>query len=155
MWASVRARVSLNFPVMPTPTHCTPGSEAIAALLRTNSCPSLEALDLSWNLLRDAGLARVLDGVAANEHLQSLDLSWNAFGVESLAAVAQAVSSNATLKTLVLDHTNMGGDGALILETALRNNTCLSRLSLRGCPLGATGGRAIIRAMAVVRTRSL
>ena len=104
------------------------GAEALASGLMY--CESLKFLNVSQNLIGDAGIAALASGLtAANANLERLDLSENRFstaGIRSLSALLQSQST--TLKDLSLDSIQVDDEGISILADALTNNTKLQRL---------------------------
>ena len=107
------------------------GAEALASGLM--HLESLKCLDLSQNLIGDAGIAALVSGLttAANANLEVLNLSDNRFstaGIRSLSALLQ--SQRSTLKELSLNHMEVCDDWMSILAEALTNNTKLQSLLL-------------------------
>lgn len=131
------------------------GGEALATMLSINH--TLTSLDLSWNFLRLGGAIELGKALAYNSSLRELHLAYNAFGDAGAQAIGESLLANATLTTLDLAHNNIPAQGALTIANALKANSHapLATLNVDGNPLGQTGGRAMLHAVAARPERKL
>jgi len=92
---------------------------------------ALKRLDLSGNMLGDAGAGWVADMLAANSTLQELSLEGNWIGREGAVEIADALPANSSLSLLHLgdcpdfvpddeDYDAIDADGVLAIGRALR-----------------------------------
>lgn len=131
------------------------GGEALATMLSINH--TLTSLDLSWNYLRLGGAIELGKALANNSSLRELHLAYNAFGDAGAQAIGESLLVNESLTTLDLAHNNILAQGALTIANALKANSHapLATLNVDGNPLGQTGGRAMLHAVAARPERKL
>jgi Ran GTPase-activating protein (RanGAP) involved in mRNA processing and transport len=123
----------------------TETGNAIGDLLnRSNSLVELRA---EWNLFRGKGAAAITSGMISSCSLTHVFLAWNNFGdVNACAALGHALSVNGRLQHLDLTKNQINGRGAALIAEGLAENKNLQVLILDENPLGAVGGRLLIRA---------
>lgn len=90
------------------------GAEAIAQGLRDSDDTHLQALDLSWNSLTNAGASALADVVRDNSMLQSLKLASNAIGDEGVNAIADALHADLALQELDIVGNQMRDPSGLV-----------------------------------------
>ncbi|DAZ98472.1 TPA: hypothetical protein N0F65_004909 [Lagenidium giganteum] len=129
------------------------GGEVLATMMTINS--TLAFLDLSWNYLRLEGAVEIGRALAYNSGIRELNLSYNAFGNSGAQAIGESLLSNSTLVRLNLSNNNIPAQAAMTLASALKLNSQLLKLNMDGNPLGSTGGKAILHAVAAVTDRQL
>jgi len=107
-------------------------ASALSSLLRSPGT-LLRDLCLRDNLLGDAGVAILADGLAANASLQRLDLGNNSVSAAGAYALARALTSQRLLTSLSLaDNSLTGEDGGAAVRAVLESGIALSALSLGG-----------------------
>ena len=96
---------------------------------------SLKYLDLSWNVLRGVGAAKICQGVARNETLQTLLLGWNGFG-SSRGLVSNLSLSilKSQLQHVDLSYNRCNDSAAVVMAEALSGSSTLRRLNMSGNP---------------------
>ncbi|KAF1317899.1 Leucine-rich repeat-containing protein, partial [Globisporangium splendens] len=129
------------------------GGEALATMLCVNC--TLTSLDLSWNYLRLGGAVELGKALAFNSGLRELNLAYNAFGNAGAQAIGESLLSNTFLEKLNLSNNNIPAHGALPIASAIRLNQQLVYVNMDGNPLGQTGGRCLLHAVAACTERQL
>jgi Ran GTPase-activating protein (RanGAP) involved in mRNA processing and transport len=108
---------------------------------------SLVELRAEWNQFRGKGAAAICAGMISNCNLTHVYLAWNNFGdVNACAAIGHALKRNGPLLHLDLTKNQINGRGAALIAEGLAENGNLHALVLNDNPLGAVGGRLLIRA---------
>lgn len=108
-------------------------AKALAAGLGANK--SLRHLELRWWSLSGGSLAALGRAVGAHPALEALDLSFNDVGdagARAMAAALEQTGGCATLRTLKMSDCSVGAGGARAFAKALRANTALRLLDLGG-----------------------
>lgn len=113
------------------------------AFLARLSDPSINSLDLAYNLIGDTGATAVANTIRKKTSLTSLGLSLNQITDAGVSAVADALKTNKILKTLDLSINQIGDAGATALSDALKTNTTLRELSLRNNQITDAGATAL------------
>ncbi|XP_032441415.1 dynein regulatory complex subunit 5 [Xiphophorus hellerii] len=93
--------------------------------------PSLIELDLSHNIIRDAG-ARSVAELLSKGQLEKLNICNNEIDIHGAKALAQALSNNSTLQYLNMRLNQVKDEGGEAIAEALQNNTTLTYLHLGG-----------------------
>ena len=120
------------------------GGEMLATMLKENF--TLVSLDMAWNHLAHDSAIAVGRALEVNDALTALDVSYNALGDRGAQRCGWALRTNTTLRTLNLSHNGVADRAAIVLAGALRSRRGLPLvLKLRGNPVGAHGGRALLR----------
>ena len=108
---------------------------------------SLVELRAEWNLFRGKGAAAIASGMISSCSLTHVYLAWNNFGdVNACAFLGHALMMNGRLLHLDLTKNQINGRGAALIAEGLAENRNLQSLILDENPLGAVGGRLLIRA---------
>ncbi|KDO26304.1 hypothetical protein SPRG_08378 [Saprolegnia parasitica CBS 223.65] len=108
---------------------------AVAHLLRVH--PTIQRLDLSWNVFRGLHVVPMAAALTDNGTLQELHMSYNAAGDAGFAALTKALAMNKVLRHLDVGHNNVLAilDIKNLLKT-LSHHLSLETLVLCGNPLG-------------------
>jgi Ran GTPase-activating protein (RanGAP) involved in mRNA processing and transport len=118
---------------------------ALGNLLARSEC--LIELRAEWNQFRGKGAASISAGIISSCSLTHVYLAWNNFGdVNACAALGHALKKNGPLLHLDLTKNQINGRGATLLAEGLADNVNLQALILNENPIGAVGGRLLIRA---------
>jgi Ran GTPase-activating protein (RanGAP) involved in mRNA processing and transport len=118
---------------------------ALGNLLAKSEC--LVELRAEWNQFRGKGAASISAGIISSCSLTHVYLAWNNFGdVNACAALGHALKKNGPLLHLDLTKNQINGRGATLIAEGLAENVNLQVLILNDNPLGAVGGRLLIRA---------
>ncbi|KAJ3146693.1 T-complex-associated testis-expressed protein 1 [Geranomyces michiganensis] len=111
---------------------------------------TLEQLDLSHNLISDAGAHALATALASpTTTLTHLTLSSNRIGQPGATFLATALASNATLTHLRLRMNHLSDRGGLALFTALRENTTLQALDVSCNQMAALTVDSLCKALKV------
>lgn len=120
------------------------GVKAVARLLASPKS-SLRSINVSWNSFKAGGVSLAL-ALRGNNVLQDLELEGCNAGNALGDALAHVLANpDSALRTLNLQNTKLGTDGLAKLATALAANIRLQRLSLQHPSLG-DGGAAVLGA---------
>ena len=93
----------------------------------------VKELDISFNKIRDKGIAYIATALHTNTTMRTLDVNGchiSNMGAESLA---RALAVNTSLQKLDMSSNNIGYNGICELATALQTNTTLKELSFDFC----------------------
>ena len=121
----------------------------LGMILRSNSLPTLRALNLSCNYFGDAGLQALCEGLGLGScpSLIALSLESNHLGTAGAEALAAAIRRGAmpNLESLVLaDNPDFGNQTVAELAPALRKLPLLLTLSLWECGIGDAGVASLV-----------
>eukprot|EP00753_Platysulcus_tardus_P002729 PLAT11849.1.p1 GENE.PLAT11849.1~~PLAT11849.1.p1 ORF type:complete len:1311 (-),score=449.39 PLAT11849.1:73-3516(-) len=121
---------------------------AAAAGLRTllTDCEALTEVDLSWNAIRLQAAEAVVTAMTSNATVEVLDLSYNGIGDGGGLLLGTMLRRNATLRELDLTYNRIDEASSIVLGKGLRHNHTLKVLQLSRNPIGARGGKQLIRA---------
>ena len=97
--------------------HNNLGVRLAAPLSAALAESALTDLDLSWNLLRSAGIEVLALALQTSAHssLQTLNLAWNGAGPKGGLALGAMLSGNSELTSLDLQHNNLDGVAAAVI----------------------------------------
>jgi Ran GTPase-activating protein (RanGAP) involved in mRNA processing and transport len=110
--------------------------EAIIMALQSLPDAPCNTLDLSWNDISDAGIAKLAEFLKTDERIMRLDLSYNQMGEQGANAMAEMLTINKRLFHLYLTGNKVGDIGGLALAQAIGNNTTLRTAELGNMDLG-------------------
>jgi hypothetical protein len=99
-------------------------------LLRNNSAPTLQFLNLESCEITDFGTNVIASALETNSTLQKLDLDENDFGMAGAAALAHVIRTNSCLQELILCRNNLTDACIEYFADALRENSTLRILDL-------------------------
>ena len=121
------------------------GARAIAHALR--GCEVLSELDLSGNVIQDAGTESLSEALRCCK-LQRLSLASNCMGPSGALAVAGVLKHvYKSLDTLDLSYNRLGDVGAVCLAGGLKHCSCLKQLHLNSNFVGDDGAMALARCL--------
>jgi Ran GTPase-activating protein (RanGAP) involved in mRNA processing and transport len=108
---------------------------------------TLVEVKAEWNQFRGKGAAAISAGMISSNSLTHVHLAWNNFSdVNACAALGHALKRNGPLLYVDLTKNHINGRGAALIAEGLAENVNLQALVLDENPLGAVGGRLLIRA---------
>eukprot|EP00961_Rhodomonas_salina_P092681 1247284-Rhodomonas_salina.1 len=110
-------------------------------------CKALAHLDLSGNMLGDAGAGRLAGVLGECKGLAHLDLRQNMLGAEGAEKLAGALGECKELACLVLSGNRIGDAGGEGLAEALQQCKALAHLDLSGNRIGDDGGEMLAEAL--------
>ncbi|NXU89093.1 LRC34 protein, partial [Xiphorhynchus elegans] len=93
-------------------------------------------LDLSYNLLTDAGAKTMATFLQENSSLQYLNLMFNDIGTSGAELIAGALYRNRSLVYLRMTGNKIGNQGGMFFASMLQMNPTLEKLDLGDCDLG-------------------
>ncbi|XP_068731107.1 NLR family CARD domain-containing protein 3-like [Montipora capricornis] len=123
------------------------GAESLSEALKVNTC--LTTLYLRNNEVGDAGAESLSEALKVNTCLTTLNVSWNKVGVTGAKSLSEALKVNTCLTTLDLSFNQVGDAGAESLSEALQVNRCLTTLDLSNNKVGAAGAESLSEALKV------
>ena len=115
----------------------------------------LTHLDLSWNIIGDAGAAAIAKSLIQNKSLRSLDLSKNNISDKGVVELAKMLLDNTTLTHLDLSSNIIGDAGAAAIAKSLIQNKSFTSLDLSKNKISDKGGIEIAKALAKNKTLSI
>lgn len=161
---------------------CGSKTSSVDALTKGRETHALHLLDISGNEIREAGAKAAAAMVVLGSQLSHLDISNNALGAIGGAAVAAAMGRSSSLQVLVmkaagversvsmalanaiaecqciqsLDVSSNRIDDicAILLAFSLRHNSSITRMDFSSTWLGASGCRALLRALRFKQERA-
>jgi len=119
-------------------------AQALSGLLARNR--SLLVLNLEENILLDAGVAVLCEGLVQNTALQELNLKANHLTATACEALSHAITSSSHLRTLKLSENDIGDAGAEALANVV-DEANLRRLDLDACMLSDDGIVSLCRGL--------
>jgi Ran GTPase-activating protein (RanGAP) involved in mRNA processing and transport len=98
-------------------------------------------VDLSWNRVRDKGVAALAQGLAINTALQRLVLCSNSLHEAGARSLALALQTNTKLEVLDVRHNDLGRAGVASLSAAASETDGRCQLLLHSVATQTPGGR--------------
>mmetsp|Transcript_56437 Transcript_56437/g.115486 ORF Transcript_56437/g.115486 Transcript_56437/m.115486 type:complete len:405 (-) Transcript_56437:7-1221(-) len=120
---------------------------AIPVVDALRGCPRLTSLDLSWNMMEDAGVTALADSLTNCSSLTHLGLGGNDF--QNGTTVGAILATSPSMTHLDLGRNRLNDHEIRKVAEGLRRSTCkgISHLILRANPVGATGMRELMGAL--------
>nr|XP_013000960.1 leucine-rich repeat-containing protein 34 [Cavia porcellus] len=98
--------------------------------------PSINGLDVRYNLLSDVGAYYAAELLQTQPYLIYLNLMFNDIGPEVGELLAKALHENATLKYLRMTGNKIENKGGMVFAAMLQINSSLEKLDVGDCDLG-------------------
>ncbi|XP_023573621.1 leucine-rich repeat-containing protein 34 isoform X1 [Octodon degus] len=106
----------------------------VAQILKNH--PSINGLDVRYNLISDAGARYAAELLQKQLYLIYLNLMFNDIGPEGGELIAKALHENTTLKYLRMTGNKIENKGGMFFAAMLQINSSLEKLDLGDCDLG-------------------
>ena len=113
---------------------------------------NLTNLNLSYNVISDAGATCIAEAIKVNKTLTNLNLSYNGISDVGATCIAEAMKVNKTLTNLNLSQNGISDAGATCIAEAMKVNKTLTNLDLSRNRISAAGATCIAEAMKVNKT---
>ncbi|XP_066024158.1 protein NLRC3-like isoform X2 [Pocillopora verrucosa] len=126
------------------------GATCIAEAIKVNK--TLTNLDLRRNDISAAGATCIAEAIKVNKTLTNLDLSNNVIRAAGATCIAEAIKVNKTLTNLDLSYNVISDAGATCIAEAIKVNKTLTNLDLSENVISAAGATCIAEAIKVNKT---
>ncbi|XP_066024140.1 NLR family CARD domain-containing protein 3-like isoform X2 [Pocillopora verrucosa] len=113
---------------------------------------NLTNLDLSCNVISDAGATCIAEAIKVNKTLTNLDLRYNGISAAGATCIAEAIKVNKTLTNLYLQNNRISDAGATCIAEAIKVNKTLTNLYLQNNRISDAGATCIAEAIKVNKT---
>ena len=128
--------------------HLTMCGGEVAYVIQENT--NITDLDLSWNQFRNEEAATIARSLINNDTLSILNLSYNSFGYDAaIFSIAKFLTGTFSLQTLDISFNRVKERGSICIADGLKQNESLKVLNMNGNPVGPTGGRALLKMIAM------